>query len=40
MNFRDSKITRLLQNSIGGNARTAVICTLSPSSTCYSESKK
>ncbi|CEL93697.1 unnamed protein product [Vitrella brassicaformis CCMP3155] len=40
VNFRDSKITRLLQNSIGGNARTAVICTVSPSSTCYSESKK
>nr|XP_043636649.1 kinesin-like protein KIN-7F [Erigeron canadensis] len=29
--YRDSKLTRILQNSLGGNARTAIICTLSPS---------
>ncbi|KAF8099837.1 hypothetical protein N665_0237s0088 [Sinapis alba] len=28
--FRDSKLTRILQSSLGGNARTAIICTLSP----------
>ncbi|GMH17057.1 hypothetical protein Nepgr_018898 [Nepenthes gracilis] len=28
--YRDSKITRILQHSLGGNARTAIICTLSP----------
>ncbi|KAI4477293.1 hypothetical protein M0804_012883 [Polistes exclamans] len=30
VNFRDSKLTRLLQNSIGGNAKTAMICTITP----------
>ncbi|KAJ1402970.1 P-loop containing nucleoside triphosphate hydrolase [Sesbania bispinosa] len=29
--YRDSKLTRILQSSIGGNARTAIICTISPS---------
>ncbi|PKI45703.1 hypothetical protein CRG98_034019 [Punica granatum] len=28
--YRDSKLTRILQNSLGGNARTAMICTMSP----------
>ncbi|CAH2064414.1 unnamed protein product [Thlaspi arvense] len=28
--FRDSKLTRILQSSLGGNARTAMICTMSP----------
>ncbi|XVF73853.1 hypothetical protein PTKIN_Ptkin13bG0014900 [Pterospermum kingtungense] len=28
--YRDSKLTRILQNSLGGNARTAIICTMSP----------
>lgn len=28
--YRDSKLTRLLQTSLGGNARTAIICTMSP----------
>ncbi|CAM9689372.1 unnamed protein product, partial [Chrysoparadoxa australica] len=28
--FRDSKLTRLLQQSLGGNARTSVIVTLMP----------
>lgn len=29
--FRDSKLTRMLQPALGGNARTAIICTISPS---------
>ncbi|KAF9603153.1 hypothetical protein IFM89_034163 [Coptis chinensis] len=28
--YRDSKLTRILQSSLGGNARTAIICTISP----------
>lgn len=28
--YRESKLTRILQSSLGGNARTAIICTLSP----------
>ncbi|KAH7288052.1 hypothetical protein KP509_31G009400 [Ceratopteris richardii] len=29
--YRDSKLTRILQSSLGGNARTAIICTMSSS---------
>jgi kinesin family protein 5 len=29
--FRDSKLTRLLQDSLGGNCKTALICTIGPS---------
>lgn len=28
--YRDSKLTRLLQNCLGGNARTCLVCTASP----------
>uniref|UniRef100_A0A0E0BGJ4 Kinesin motor domain-containing protein n=1 Tax=Oryza glumipatula TaxID=40148 RepID=A0A0E0BGJ4_9ORYZ len=28
--YRDSKLTHILQLSLGGNARTAIICTMSP----------
>lgn len=28
--YRDSKLTRILQPSVGGNSRTAIICTMSP----------
>ncbi|XP_047313258.1 kinesin-like protein NACK2 [Impatiens glandulifera] len=28
--YRDSNLTRILQHSLGGNARTAIICTMSP----------
>ncbi|CAI9113600.1 OLC1v1014233C2 [Oldenlandia corymbosa var. corymbosa] len=30
--YRDSKLGHILQHSLGGNARTAIICTLSPAS--------
>lgn len=30
INYRDSKLTRILQPCLGGNARTTIICTLSP----------
>jgi hypothetical protein len=29
--YRDSKLTRILQNSLGGNAMTSIICTVTPS---------
>jgi hypothetical protein len=29
--FRDSKLTRLLQDSLGGNSKTALIVTIGPS---------
>ena len=29
--YRDSKLTRILQPSLGGNAKTAIICNVSPS---------
>ena len=35
--YRDSKLTRLLQDSLGGNAKTAMIATVSPSATNYEE---
>jgi len=28
--FRDSKLTRILQSSLGGNAKTSMICTITP----------
>ncbi|POM68527.1 LOW QUALITY PROTEIN: Kinesin-like protein, partial [Phytophthora palmivora] len=36
--YRDSKITRLLQDSLGGNTKTKIIATLSPSLDCVEES--
>ncbi|XP_032117469.1 centromere-associated protein E isoform X3 [Sapajus apella] len=30
INYRDSKLTRILQNSLGGNAKTRIICTITP----------
>lgn len=32
INFRDSKLTRILRNSLGGNAHTAIVCTVNPCS--------
>lgn len=36
--YRDSKLTRLLQDSLGGNTKTKIIATLSPSPDCVEES--
>ncbi len=36
--YRDSKLTRLLQESLGGKAKTCIIATLSPSQTAVEES--
>ncbi|XP_054238811.1 centromere-associated protein E [Indicator indicator] len=30
INYRDSKLTRILQNSLGGNAKTVIVCTITP----------
>ena len=30
INYRDSSLTRILQNSLGGNAKTAIICAVTP----------
>ena len=35
--FRESKLTRLLQDSLGGNSKTMLIATLSPASDCLEE---
>ena len=35
--YRDSKLTRLLKDSLGGNTRTVMIGNISPASTCYEE---
>ncbi|KAL3818811.1 hypothetical protein ACJIZ3_004716 [Penstemon smallii] len=37
--YRDSKLTRILQTSLGGNARTAIICTMSPARTHVEQSR-
>jgi len=36
--YRDSKLTRILQNSLSGRARAAVVCTLNPSASAVDES--
>lgn len=36
--YRDSKITRILKDSLGGNAKTLMICCISPSSCNLDES--
>lgn len=40
INYRDSKLTRILQPSLGGNSQTIVICTLSQLFVNYQESVK
>ncbi|KAM6196751.1 kinesin-like protein KIF19 [Sarcoramphus papa] len=39
VNFRDSKLTRLLKDSLGGNSRTVMIAHISPASTFFEESR-
>ena len=34
---RDSKLTRLLRDSLGGKTKTCVIATISPSASCLDE---
>ncbi|KAE8707747.1 Detected protein of unknown function [Hibiscus syriacus] len=37
--YRDSKLTQILQSSLGGNSRTAIICTMSPARTHVEQSR-
>ncbi|XP_019368507.1 PREDICTED: kinesin-like protein KIF19 [Gavialis gangeticus] len=39
VNFRDSKLTRLLKDSLGGNSRTVMIAHISPASMYFEESR-
>lgn len=36
--YRDSKITRILKDSLGGNAQTLMICCISPAASSFDES--
>lgn len=35
--YRDSKLTRLLKDSLGGNCRTVMIANISPAFTAYED---
>jgi len=37
INYRDSKLTRILQSSLNGNSRTAIVCNITPTNTQYTE---
>ncbi|XRB22654.1 kinesin family member 11 [Pseudoscourfieldia marina] len=37
--YRDSKLTRLLRDSLGGRTKTCIIATVSPSNHCYEETQ-
>ena len=39
VNYRDSKLTRLLKDSLGGNCRTVMIAHISPASSSFEESR-
>ena len=39
VNYRDSKLTRLLKDALSGNCFTVMIAHISPASTSYEESK-
>ncbi|XP_004394262.1 PREDICTED: kinesin-like protein KIF19 [Odobenus rosmarus divergens] len=39
VNFRDSKLTRLLKDALGGNSLTVMIAHISPASTSFEESR-
>jgi len=36
--YRNSKLTRILEPALGGNSRTAVICTITPAAAFREES--
>ena len=36
--YRDSNLTRILQNALGGNSKTIMVCAISPADTNYEES--
>jgi hypothetical protein len=36
--YRDSALTRILQNALGGNSKTIMICAVSPASINFEES--
>ena len=36
--YRDSKLTRILEDSLGGNCKTTMVATVSPSSDAFAES--
>jgi len=38
INYRDSKLTRILQPALGGNSKTAIICTITQTLINYQES--
>lgn len=35
--YRDSCLTKILQNALGGNSKTLMICAISPSNDNYDE---
>ena len=35
--YRDSALTRILQNALGGNSKTVMMCALSPTKINYEE---
>jgi kinesin family protein 15 len=37
VHYRDSKLTHLLRDSLGGNSKTSLIATVSPTDDCYPE---
>ena len=39
VSYRDSKLTHLLKESLGGRAKTCIIATCSPSYICYEETE-
>ena len=39
MNYRDSKLTRILKDSLGGNSKTVMIAHVSPASKHFEESR-
>lgn len=36
--YRDSNLTRILQNALGGNSKTIMICAISPADMNFEES--